>query len=243
MHRINHPTTNALNSEWAGAYSRRSISLRAGVLTGDQILERISTLKAQERDAFMLELIRLSQNGQQLASRVLLQAMLPKAIRNARTVKGLRAESIEDAVDISISAMYTSIATYRVDSWRSSVAAVLGLKAIGIINGNTVSVETTSGYENDELESIINEAHDEAHPIDAPPSGFHAVVAVLQWALDSHTLTRDQIRILANYELGDKAERAELVEQLGITRESLRRQALRLRNRLGEALASSGFEL
>lgn len=243
MQRINHPTTNALNDEWANTCAARPLRLRGGPLTGAQVLAKIDATRGRERDALFLELLQLAQDGQAFATRVLLQAMLPKAIANARRASGLRAESYTDAVDIAIAAMYTSIATYRVDASRTSVAAVLGLKALSIINGKTSSVDTTSGYEESELESMVNAATATTDDPHDDPSPFHSIVKVLSWALDSHTLTPDEVRILANYELGDKSERAELVEQLGTTREALRKRSLRLRKTLAIALATAGFEL
>lgn len=245
QHKINHPTTNALNDEWADTHSRRSIPLHYRPLTGAQALARINSLSKSERDRFMLELLELAQQGNTTATRTLLQAMLPKAIRNARTARALREETVQDAVSISISAMFTSIATYRVDTWRSSVAAVLGLKAIGIINGASTSVETFSGYETDEIEALVNDSFDdtERDPFEAESTPFHAIMKVLSWALDSGVLSREEVQILANFELGDRRERAELVERMNTTREALRKRALRLRQKLGQAIAADGFEL
>lgn len=242
MQRINHPTTNALNHEWATTYCQRTLQLRSGAATGAQILSKIDSAQGRNRDALLLELLQLAQDGQAFASRVLLQAMLPKAISNARRASGLRTETYADSIDIGISAMYTAIATYRVDATRTSVAAVLGFDALRIINDELKSVATTSGYEESELEAMINAEAAATDPHE-DPSPFHSIVRVLSWALDSNTLTQEEVQILANYELGDKTERAELVERLGTSREALRKRSLRLRHRLAVALATADFEL
>lgn len=232
-----------LDFEWDKAIADRHHAFgdlgfrRAGDLV-DEISSHTSTT---DRDAVVLELLTLGQQGDSLAERVLLQAMLPKVISLSRRSAGLRRLPRNEARTTAVTAMWEAIRTYPLHR-TTSVLGNLGLNALSIVTkgfgaGHTGDVAELTAANEDML--AVLDADSTTHGAD-PAVGnddpFSDLVKVLSWAVESNALTRDEVRILARAELGDAPDRDDLASELGIARDSLNRRVWRIRTKLMKAV-------
>lgn len=221
-----------------------------GTHTCNEILEQISRTRTgtgrnhAAADRILHALITAAHAGDTIAERVVLQSMLPKAVSLARRSRGLIEaggyELSSDSVTTAISAVWEAIVTYKLHNTRS-VAANLGLNALHMLmddfgTGRKETLETEQTDLDDMLWS--QGVHATLEP-DWGDSAFHDMVTVLTWALDTEALTRDDVRLIAKYYLGDNPgvdERKALADELEVTPGALQRQVSRLRVKLMTAV-------
>ena len=207
--------------------------------TAGDLLEQLRDMKKAESDRALHSLLVLGHAGDALAERVVLQAMLPKAAALGRTCAGLRPLSPQEAERTALGAMWESIRTYPIRR-TNSVAGNLALNALSIITASYPAA-APKGFEEEAREtSEIEEALNRDVATDDEPSwgdsSFHDLVTVLRWAIDTGALTRDEVAILARVDLAEAEERADLADQLGITRNALRMRVSRIRTKLMDAV-------
>ena len=94
-------------------------------------------------------------------------------------------------------------------------------------------LELSSGLVHEELQPAehLSPGHQDEDP-------FRDLVTILTWAIDSGTLTRDEIQLLVRIELSDKPseEREIAADDLGVSRETLNRRVSRIRAKLMKAV-------
>ncbi len=99
-----------------------------------QIVAGISTDEAG-RDAILLALLELAQDGDRLAGRVVLQAMLGRAVRVASSI--VRRPDVagdrDEAQAVAVAALWQAISTYRLAARPRRVAANLALDTLALV--------------------------------------------------------------------------------------------------------------
>lgn len=220
----------AVDREWEQRYAGAAFDLNGGTcLTAEEVVQHLRTLVPSARDAALLTVIDLAQSGDRTAQHVILQTMRSTVLNLATRRMPLRKLPHAEAVDIAVTAMLETVALYPTNRWKSSVTTNLARKTQArLVHEDTGgdSVQAT------ELDETIVEALD--HDIEESPEA--AIATVLSWALESATLTPDEVRLVATWELGDAASRARLSEETGISQQTLRQRSYRLRTKIHAAV-------
>lgn len=227
-----------MEDEWTARFAGRTHSFgELGRRTCGDLVALIQD-NEEERDHVALTLLSLNAGGDTIAGRVLLQAMLPKAQRLARTCAGLRDLPMDERRWIAAGAIWEAVQTYPLHRTRSVVGNV-ALNALAIITKLRPGPEANVDELDDlHLEQLVDEdAEDDGNPTSGN-STFHNLVRVLTWAVDSEVLTRAEVAILARMDLGEDHERAELAESLGVTHGTLVKRTWRIRTKLMTAVQS-----
>lgn len=210
-----------------------------GILECGPLEESLHRVSKSEGDRLLHALLTLAVDGDRVAERLVLQAMLPKTAQLARTCACLRSLSPADAAWSAFSAMWEAVKTYPLHR-TTSVAGNLGLNALAIIN-ETLGLPRNHvdeiGVSDEDLEAKMNEGADaqSAEP-EWGDSAFHDLVKVLSWAAETGTLARDEISILARADLGEQSDRSALANELGASRAALSKRVWRIRTKLMEAV-------
>lgn len=133
----------------------------AGVESLTGLLDAIDNGTAARRDAILLALLELAHDGDEMAGKTVLQAMLPKlsCITRSATMRGTEAVTTEERCDLTVDTFWIVMATYPTDRRRASVAANLGLDTLHQLTACTRSkldevpapVRTGDGVKADEL--------------------------------------------------------------------------------------------
>jgi hypothetical protein len=234
-----------LRTEWSGSLSDHNHSFPGiGVRNCGELERELKAARGGEQDRLLHALLGAGHHGDTLAERVALQYMLPKAVHLARTCRGLRALTLTDrtpvdAVSTAIGAMWESIRQYPLNRTQK-VKANIGMDALLIVN-KTMSTGAPGEHtaEDTTLEQLLQ---DQGAAASLEPKWgnniLHDLVTVLSWAIDTETLSPDDVRLLARFDLGEPHERDQLAETLQIGRNSLTRRVHRIRTKLTTALQS-----
>lgn len=232
-----------LTTEWQERFSQMTHGFQGiGERLCSELELELRATTGEENDRLMLALVLAVQDGDRLAERVLLNHLMPNAIHHSRTCRGLRSLSPADAVGTSIGATWEAIRQYKTHRARS-VRANLGMEALSIITtrlGSAVDVEYAT--EDAALEVEVSRTAISAFTPQWGDDADRDLVEVLRWAIETGVLDRDEVRILARYDLGTRydadaqASRTALAHELGVARDSLNRRVLRIRNKLIEAV-------
>jgi len=231
----------ALCEEWDRDFAGRSHDFGPlGTIDCGALENSLHTLSRSDADRTVHALLTLAAAGDVTAERVVLQAMLPKTARLARTCSCLRSLSPADAAWSAFSAMWEAVKTYPLHR-TTSVVGNLGLNALELIN-RTLGlprdhVEEIGGYTDEDLDARMTDTT-QAHSSEPTwgDSSFHDLVTVLTWAADTGTLTRQEIAILARADLGEDADKDALADELGSTRTTLSKRVWRIRTKLMTAV-------
>jgi hypothetical protein len=227
-----------LRTEWDARFADRCITLTGTEISCRELAARLRSVTGAEQDRLLHELLELAQTGDHTAVRVLLHHMQPKAVHFARTCAALRDlngpdRTSADAVSTAIGAMWEAIANYPL-KLREKVQANLGLNALNIITKIHAATETP--MEGEVIERVADTSAAHTLEPDWGDDSFHDLVTVLRWALDTHTLSPDEVRLLASFDLGEQADRARIADELGIARDSANRRVHRIRVKLVAAV-------
>jgi hypothetical protein len=230
----------ALLDEWNSTLANRSHDFNGlGIITCDEAIEAIRRPQpSEDRDRFLLGLLELERAGDEIAGRVVLKSFLPLAFRLARTCSSTRQlwrHSPTDATATTIAALWEVIHTYPLHR-TNSVAGNIRLECIKLLEkglGTHEEVEVT--VDDETLERLVNDTT-EVWGDDA----FNDLVVLFTWAIDTGTLTREEVQLLARIELTENNpgdERDAAAAELGISRETLNRRVCRIRTKLMRAVS------
>ena len=207
---------------------------------------------ARDRDAIFLGLLERSQDGDRLAGRVVLQTMLPAAVRLARAITS-RPDMLGDqdeAFALVLGALWQMVATYPVTRRRAKVPANLYLDTLALVRrGHTSSTHRAARTFPEQSYADIRTVaepgrldpgrDDPAGPADAQ------LCTLLAWAVRSSVLRLDEARLLARvYGLeGGRADAGPAVAaELGLSWPALRQRCHRLARRVGQAAVGAGID-
>lgn len=205
-----------------------------GRVTPRSLVTRIrQTADLDARDRLVRELVDLAQSGVDAAEQLLLLLMLPRAVHLTRTCRGLRVLPVRDAQAIAVGALWEAIRELPPTA-TTAVLHRIGLDALKIVTRTaTAAIDVPEVAIEDEALHRLVDAPDASAPAD---STIRELAAMLRWAIDTGTLTAEEVRQLAVVDLGEPADRARLARELGIERTSLTRRAHRIRGRLRDGV-------
>ena len=215
------------------------------LLQGDQV-------SASDRDVVLVGLLERAQDGDRLAGRVVLQTMLPAAVRLALSITS-RPDVLGDrdeAFALVLAALWQVIATYPVASRRQRLPANVYLDTLALVRrGHTSSTHRTALVFPEQSYADVRTAaepcrldvgeDDPAGPVDAQ------LCTVLAWAVRSGVLRLDEARLLARvYGLaGGPADAGPSVAaECGLSWPALRQRCHRLARRVGRAAVAAGID-
>lgn len=236
-----------LRTEWAATGSR-TINVDGAERSADELLTLLrAAAGTPEQDRLLHQLLIAGHDGNELAERIILQLMLPKAVHLARTCAALRdikgRDNVsQDAVAIAIGAIWEQIRTYKLHRTTKRIHANIGLNALHSITEITAAESVI--LEPETLQESIENSQPLEHVDDWNPDAWATdnaravedLAFVLRWAIDTQTLSPTEVRILARYDLGTPADREDLADELEVKRDSLNRRVHRIRGTLIEAI-------
>lgn len=231
------PLADQLFDEWNATHGHTTHAFgELGELTGEEAVHLIRRPQSNvDRDAVLLALLTLEHDGDQFAGRVLLKSFMPLALRlpaSCSSTRDLWRHSPADARTATIGVLWEVLHSYPLHRI-ANVSGNIRLETIKLLErcyGNKTSVHDIA-VEDEMLERIVGS--------DDSDDVFRDLVTILTWAIESGTLKREEVQLLARIELADGApgEARELAaDELGITRDTLNKRVSRIRNKLMRAV-------
>lgn len=245
--RLNLGMVGALNQEWNSKYADAPHIYEGGkVMSGTEALFFLQGVTGAARDGRFHFMLRCAAAGDATAERLVLQALLPKAVRFAGTCRGLQLMSREDALCSAVAAMWESIRVYNLDR-TESVTGNLTLRALKLITTNYPAREQEPGVmspSSNPNSTFAFQCFDRALPgseAGSAPTAFSSsldkVMAVLGWAADCGVLTPHEIKLLGTYSTLTVDECKAWAARKGQTYRNLCNQVSDIRSKLAKAIA------
>lgn len=259
-----------LNREWAllcdSAAGRRAVRAWAipsrhrpalgelgdvdGLNPAVQLLQS-AAVSPRTRDAILVGLLERAQDGDQLAGRVVLQTMLPGAVRIAQAIT--RRPDVGDrdeAFALVLAALWQVIATYPVTRRREKVPANLYLDTLALVRRGHTSSSHRAALVFPERSYADIKAAFEPGQLDAGQDDLVGpadaqLCTVLAWAVRSSVVRLEEARLLVRvYGLdGGPADAGPAVAaEYGISWPTLRQRCHRIARRVGQAAAAAGID-
>ncbi len=248
------PTTATTIRRWA-----RSEPALKGFSRPGEIVDAIDAASHERKNEILLALLRRFQNGQQLAGRIVLQAMLPKLSKvamNTRPEPGSPSTFVEDSRHVTIAEFWQVMATYPVDRRTSRVASNLALDTLHRVTRDAAPkhvevpvdpIKLSPNGRHEGMDNFDRTAPSAENPF-AEPFGISAdsdLTEILRWGAESGALSREDAEILAiAYLHPDGWGFDVLTERLNLKRKSVIKRCSRLSKKLAAAvLAENSDEL
>jgi hypothetical protein len=239
------PAAAAALSRWAAADPALA---EAGSL--EALVRQISRAEPARRDPMLLALLALAQDGDRLAGRVVLQVMLPKAVRVAMSI--VRRPDVggdrEEAYATAVAALWQVIASYPIERRPRRVTANLALDTLAVVQrGHTGSSHFARVFPERpcaDLRQVCEPVHHDPEPDELAGPADAELLMLLAWAVRTAVLPLDQARLLARaYGLDGQptAGSAQVAAQYGLSPAALRQRCHRLARRLGAAAVAAGI--
>lgn len=232
------PLADQLFDEWNTIHAHTVHAFDGlGELTGDEAVRLIrQTPLGEDRDRLLITLLTLEHDGDAFAGRVLLKSFMPIALRLPSSCSSMRSmwqHSPGDARTATIGVLWEVLHTYPLHRTNAVAGNIRGetIKALGRWFGSESSVDDLT-VEDEMLEKMVGP--------DDTDDVFRDLVTILTWAIDSGTLRRDEVQLLARIELAEGnpgRAREEAAEEMGISRETLNRRVCRIRTKLMHAVS------
>ncbi len=246
-----HPLFGALIEEWVGLNSSRipartvqrwatAHPVLAGASRPADIVEAVEVAGSERQDAILLTLLRLTQAGEQLAGRILLQQMLPRLARLRHRIKTPASNSAdfrlqEDRSHIIVATFWEVVATYPIERRPSRVAANLALDTLGQvyrIADRNPEVIPDEPIDDGQLLNLCGPLYPARA---AEPDDDGEWPALLRWAANTGVLTGEAAQLLNDiYVLGEPP--LEYSRRTGRSHSSVKQQCVRAKRRLRDAL-------
>lgn len=226
------PALAAYEQQWTDLHSKRDVRVAGcwqnAELVASQLLA--SSTARSDRDAALLDLVAAAQAGDTTASHTVLRFMRPTIASNARLLLAhSRGMSRTDAMHYAISAAWEAIAHYPHTRWLRSVAMNLRQQSRKILAADFASTPEVP-VDTPTLEIVIESSQEETtRSLDDDLS------TVLLWARDNEVVSPTEVRQLMAYGLDDAAAH-DLLEDLGISRQTLKKRNQRTVQRLRAAI-------
>ena len=239
------PSAGSTLSRWAGVHPALA---EAGSL--QELLRQISRAEPARRDPMLVALLALAQDGDRLAGRVVLQVMLPKAVRVAMSV--VRRPDVggdrEEAYATAVAALWQVITTYPIERRPRRVTANLALDTLAVVQrGHTGSSHIVRRFPERpcaDLRQVCEPVHYDPEPDELAGPADAELLMLLAWGVRTGVLELDQARLLARaYALDGQpaGSSAKVAAQCGLSAAALRQRCHRLARRLGQAAVAAGM--
>lgn len=230
-------------SEWENRYAGRTADFGSlGTRRAGELEEALHNLPKAKTNAALHELLTLEHSGHEIAGRLVLQLMLPKVAHLSRSCTGFKWQEVPvwERSTVALEAMWEAIHTYPLRR-TNSVSGNLSLNALAIITKAYGSYKDPRSVDLPVDGVMLQVLHDESTPItaDEPSWGdtaFHDLVKLLTWAVDAEALTKDEVALLARFDLGEPSERVQLAEDLELSAATLSKRVWRIRTKLIDAV-------
>lgn len=194
----------AINAEWRTLSHRAPAApdgapwdLPSPAETLQQIIDTLNTVDGDyaTADALLHSLLTRHRSGDDLAGRVVLQAMLGRCMRHVPTAFGRGLDGESEA----LASMWTSIATYPLHR-TTRVAMNLAMDALRHLQAaqNTLLAVGDAS----EVSECRNDPYETLSGLSGPPSSDEASKVIL-WGLDNDVITSAEAKMLAAFYLGD----------------------------------------
>jgi hypothetical protein len=204
------------------------------------------------RDQVLVGLLIRAQDGDRLAGRVVLQTMLPAAVRLAQAITS-RPDVLGDrdeAFAVVLATLWQVIATYPVARRRDRVAANLYLDTLAVVRRGCTSSARRAALAFPErpyadLRLAAEPAGLDAAQDDLTGPADAQVCTVLAWAVRSGVVRLDDARLLARvygFDAGPALSGPELAAQHGTSWPALRQRCHRIARRVGRAAVAAGID-
>ncbi len=200
-------------------------------------------------DGLLLALLDLAQRGERLAARVVLQAMLGKAVRIAGSI-GRRPDVLGDrdeAQATAVAALWQAIAGYRLAARPGRVTANLALDTLALVQrGHTGSSHFTRTFPEEpcaDLTDLAHASHHDGSTDDLSGPADAELLLLLAWSVRNRVLSLAEARLLARVYAADGTEMdaKQIAQELQMTWPALRQRCHRLARRLGQAAVAAGI--
>ena len=204
---------------------------------------RVKTARPADGDRLLLALLELARTDE-LAARLVLQVMLPKALRLAGTQLARQARhgtstDRDEAQAVAVAALWEVIRTYPVATRRVRVAANLALDALSLVHRGRVAGAVRSGVRELPVAGLEYPGAEERlraadrQPVDAE------LLTVLAAAVRDRVVEVEEARLLARVygvdESGRPVDGRAVAAELGISWAALRQRCSRTTRRLAAA--------
>lgn len=243
----------ALTAEWVTLNglpsSRRSLhrwarteTVLAGLENPGAVVDAIDAADKERTDELLAALIRLSQTGNSLAGRIVLQAMLPKLTKiavNAVTDPGTPASIVEDRRHETIAEFWTVLAGYPVARRTRSIAGNLALDTLNRVVKPHRHIDR---LRRDGLVvpwTLFDENATAVAPAAVGLNPDGDLLDVIVWGAQHGAITRDEAQLLTTVYLPSATDGwgfDQAAADLGTTRAAVRQRCSRAVRRLTDAV-------
>jgi hypothetical protein len=201
------------------------------------LLDRIDAGDDAQADHLLLALVRLAQGGQQLAGRVVLQAMLPKLARMTRTLRPSSNDDrwLEDRRHIAVATFWEVIYVYPTARRESRVAANLALDTLHrLTSDQRKPVEEIPLDPQEATGRLAQRAYEDPHERLGSLNPDSGLLEVIGWGLEVDAITRDEAILLVRVYLPPPgaAGGAAVAGEIDVTHAAVRQRVSRARRRL-----------
>lgn len=237
--------TDQLNTEWTAMAHRRPPArwnipaLNACVSLADalDVVTQARRSQPESADSILIGLLtRHIVDGDAVAGRLVLQAMLGRAVNLARRAHRQGAPGIRGDIDqltaAAVAALWHSIATYPVTRRTRKVAVNLCMDALGAFT-STVDDHAPSAVDDHVLES------GEALFVQHTPAPAAELLTTLAWGVDAGVISPDDASLLSRVYCpapGEKGGALAVAQTLGLQPATVRQRCLRSTKRLASAV-------
>ncbi len=237
-----------LSDEWArlcglssAQHNLRRWATAEPVLDGatslGDLLDRIDAGDHDEADRVLLALIRLAQGGQQLAGRVVLQAMLPKIARMTRTLRPSSNDDrwAEDRQHIAVATFWEIVYAYPVARRESRVAANLALDTLHRLTSEQRKPMVEVPLDPEEAaDRLAQRSYVDPHERLGTVTADSGLLEVIIWGVTVEAVTRDEAALLIRAYLPPPgvAGGAAVAGEIDVTQAAVRQRISRARRRL-----------
>jgi hypothetical protein len=203
-------------------------------------------------DEVLLALLRLARDGDELAARIALQAMLGAAVRLARRTLGHAQGDLEESLSRAVTALWQVVRDYPLERRACRPADGISLDVLGALTatGRTRPSEIPAGL-GAELADVPEDRPDDlgvrstfwavAHPRAADACSDEQLVLLLAWGVRRGVLSAEDARLLLRLhsprEPGVAVSCRQVAHELGLGHAALRQRASRATRRLAIAVA------
>ncbi|PSL01118.1 hypothetical protein CLV30_11553 [Haloactinopolyspora alba] len=198
-HRNDSSLVGRLNSEWtelcAAPTNQATVSGWAavhGAIAGCADLRSVEAAVAgaapEQADEILLALVRLGHDGDELATRTVLQLMLGKAVRIAASHAGR--DTRDNLEQATVTALWTVIATYPVERRHRKVAANIAMDTLRIVVGELAP-----------RRHELPAGADIPHAVAAQPTQIPAdleLLELLAWAVDTGAVSAQEATLIVD---------------------------------------------
>ena len=215
----------------------------AGLASLGALVDEVDASTGAREDQLLLALVRLAQGGQQLAGRVLLQAMLPKI---ATMVRRMRPSSnddrwVEDRRQIAVATFWEVLQNYPAQRRQSRVAANLALDTLHQLTRGLRRPPVDIPLDPDDASArLSSRSYTEPRMASDGLSSDADLLEVIAWALDVRAISTEDASLLVRVYLPDPRHEgssgAGIAEELKLSHAALRQRCSRARRRLIEAV-------